>query len=164
MNLTKIFLTIITIVLFQNVNAQDENKLIKTDFKGKINNEELKFIKQQFDWNEEKILIINYTQLRSDCHFDNHKHLKEGGKWWKKFYSKIELNNCLNKFACSEKHKGISDLYIDRTNYFLKNYFSHKKSCFAVLVINKNGDYMQYNGHYSEEQVSHYIKTLKSPL
>lgn len=163
--LKTVFPTILLIVCSLSYGQNNlENTDLKYDFAGKLSPDELKFTKLQFDWDSEDILIVNYTQLRTDCHFDNHTHKINSGKWWRKFYSETDISNSLVVFLCSEKHEGIKGLYVDRTNFFLKHFFSRKKSCFAVLIINKNGDYLQFNGHYSEEQVSNYTQYLKSLL
>jgi hypothetical protein len=160
--MNKQFFIIVFLLTTFSIKAQNEEKTIIADFTGKLSNDELIFTKQQFNWHSEKILIINYTQPRSSCHFSNHTHPKNSS-WWKKFYSKIDLQDCLNTFACSQKHNK-KHLYFDETNFLLNHFFIRKASCFAVLVINENGDYLQYNGHYYEDEVSNYIEYLKSIL
>lgn len=48
----------------------------------------------------------------------------------------------------------------DKNDFLLKNFFDRKKSCFGVLVINQDGDYIQYNGH-SERQVAKFTENLR---
>jgi hypothetical protein len=111
-------------------------------------------------------LIINYSQPINSCHFDNNKITSEGKKWWRDFYSKINTDDCLNinVLANGERVKRRIDnlnYFDDKYDFLLKNFFKRKSSCFGVLVLNDEGYYIQFNGHYSERQVSKYIENLK---
>ena len=165
-----IFLSIVSCSSTKGVENKENNieneKPIYYDFADKMDSEKLLFIKNNYNWNNEKILIINYKQPISSCHFDNNKITSEGKTWWKNFYSKVDTENCLNiqVLANGERVKKKLDkiYYFDDENEFLlTNFFDRKKSCFGVLVINDQGDYIQYNGHYSERQVDKFIKNLK---
>lgn len=147
------------------VDSQNE-KFITYDYADKINSEKLEFIKKNYNWNSQKILILNYSQPISSCHFDNNKITSDGKKWWKNFYSKINTDDCLNikVLANGERvNNKLDNIYYfdDKDDFLLTNFFGRKKSCFGVLVINNEGYYIQYNGHYSERQVSKYIENLK---
>jgi hypothetical protein len=144
--------------------GQNDKKPINYDFTGKLNEVQMKFMMDYYNWNSKEILIINFIQPRSDCHFDNHTHNLENTKWWKDYYKKIDIKDCSNIFVCAEKHKRDKTLYYDKANFLYDNFFNRKESCYGVLVLNKNGDYLQFNGHYSEKQVSKYIENLKSIL
>jgi hypothetical protein len=146
------------------VIAQTEDKQITYDFTGKLNEGQMSFIKDNYDWNSKDILIINFTQPRSNCHYDNHKHNKNTVKNYMEYYSDVDLKDCEVIFVCPEKHNSDSYLYYDKANFLLNNYFNRKERCFAVMVLNKNGDYLQYNGEYSKKQVSKYIENLKAIL
>lgn len=50
---------------------------------------------------------------------------------------------------------------MDKDNFLLNNFLKEKKTCFGVMVLNEKGVYLQYNGHYSEKQVSSFIEKLK---
>lgn len=158
------FLTLPLLLSAFNIVAQNKDKPITYDFTGKLNEGEMKFMNDYYNWDSKEILIINFTQPRSDCHFDNHTHKTGNTKWWKDYYKKINIKNCSNIFVCPEKHKRDKTLYYDKANFLYDNFFNRKESCFGVLVLNKNGDYLQYNGHYSERQVSKFIENLKSIL
>lgn len=147
------------------VDTQNE-KLITYDYADKIDSLKLDFIKKTYNWNIEKILILNYSQPIDNCHFNNNKITSEGRKWWRKFYSKINTEDCLNinVFANGESVKNKLDnlnYFDDKNDFLLTNFFSRKQSCFGVLVLNSKGYYFQYNGHYSEKQVAKYIENLK---
>ena len=177
MNNHKIYLLIILLITFKTMHGQTKNdapisintttdKPITYDFADKISIENLNFIKKNYNWNNEKILIINYSQPTNSCHFNNNKITSEGKKWWIKFYSKIYTGNCLNiqVLANGERVKKKLDnkkYFDDKNDFLLINFFSRKKSCFGVMVINNEGYYIQYNGHYSERQVAKYIENLK---
>ena len=139
---------------------------VSADFTGKVDSQNLDLIKQHYHWKDEEILIINYKQPISSCHFNNNKITSKSKNWWNEFYFKIKTDNTLNihVLANGEKVKNkLDDLkYFDDKNDLLwNNFFYRKKSCFGVLVLNKDGDYFQYNGHYSERQVEVFIDSLK---
>lgn len=149
----------------KKVNSLNE-KPIAYDYADKIDSEKLKFIKKNYNWNNEKILIINYCQPIDSCHFDNNKISSAGNKWWKDFYSKINTEECLNikVLANGERVKNKLDgthYFDDKNDFLLTNFFGRKKSCFGILVLNNEGYYIQFNGHYSENQVAKYIENLK---
>lgn len=144
----------------------NNEKPILYDFIGKIDSEQLLFIKDSYNWNTEKILIINYSQPISSCHFNNNQITTESEKWWKDFYSVINTEDCLNikVLANGERIKRKLDnihYFDDKNEFLLDSFFARKKSCFGVLVINEQGDYIQYNGHYSERQVAKFIENLR---
>lgn len=155
--------------LENQTNESKNEQPIIYDYANKISNEQLTFIKKTYNWNTENILIINYVQPIeiSPCKID-YKSIPESGKEWRKdFYSKINTEGCLNiqVFASGELLKSKLDniIYFDDKNDFLyESYFSRKKSCFGILVVNNNGYYIQYNGHTSERQVAQFIELLKT--
>ncbi len=136
-------------------NDKTKNKIVYFDFTGVLNKKQINFINKNYDWDSGKLLIINFTQPRSYCHFDNHKRTSQSVKWWHSFYSKINIENCSNIFVVSNGYRNK-----DKDNFLLNNFFNRKKSCFGVMVINGNGLYLQFNGHYSENQVSKFIEKL----
>ena len=144
----------------------DVNNESQNYYSGNINAEQLNFIKLNYNWNDEEILIINYKQPISYCHFNNNKITDSGIKWWKDFYSKINTENYLNiqVLANGERVRSWLDnvnYFDDKNNFLLENFFSRKKTCFGVLIVNNEGNYIQYNGHYSEIQVTLIIENLK---
>ncbi|PCI02537.1 MAG: hypothetical protein COB81_05110 [Flavobacteriaceae bacterium] len=150
-------------------NDSHKEKPLIYDYADKINDEQLKFIKESYNWNNEKILIISYIQpiAISTCNI-NYKTIPDSGKKWREdFYSKINTEDCLKieVLANGEKVKNILDniIYFDDKNDFLyDNFFNRKKSCFGIMVVNNDGFYIQYNGHYSERQVAKFIENLKT--
>ena len=143
------------------------NKPIYYDFADKLSAEQLQFLQSTYNWDTEKILIINYNQPISSCHFDNNKITSQGKRFWQDFYAKINTENCLNiqVLANGERVKNKLDnitYFDDADDFLLDNFFNRKKSCFGVLVINQTGNYVQFNGHYSEKQVATFIEELKS--
>ncbi len=159
-------LTILSCSSTKIIDSVNE-KPITYDYADKIDSEKLNFIKTNYVWNNEKILILNYRQPINSCHFDNNKITSESKKWQKEFYSKINTDDCLNieVLANGERVKEKLDnikYFDDKNDFLLTNFFGRKKSCFGVLVINNEGYYIQYNGHYSEKQVAKYIENLKN--
>jgi hypothetical protein len=145
-----------------------DGKTVIYDYADKINSEQLNFIKKTYNWKNEKILIIDYVQpiSISTCNINYSKIPDSGKKWRKEFYSKINTEDCLKIqiFSNGEKLKKRLDniIYFDDKNDFLFDiFFSRRKSCFGVLVLNNEGYYIQHNGHTSENQVSKFIENLK---
>jgi hypothetical protein len=164
------FYNCLTIKNLENkTNDYLSEKPIIYDYADKINYEQLNFIKKSYNWNNEKILIITYVQpiAISTCNID-YKTIPESGKKWREdFYSKINTEDCLNIeiFADGEKIKSKLDNLIyfdDKDNFLYDNFFSRKKSCFGIMVLNNNGFYIQYNGHYTETQIAKFIENLKT--
>lgn len=142
-------------------------KTIVFDYVGVINSEKLNFIKNNYKWKHEEILIINYSQPVKSCHFDNQVINSVTKKFWKEFYAKIDTENCLNIKVLANGKRFIGKLdnmiyFDDKDDFLLKNFFERKRSCFGILTIHKNGNYLQYNGHYSERDVAQYIYDLKN--
>lgn len=152
--------------LDNETNDSKKEKPIIYDYADKISNEQLTFIKKTYNWGDEKILIINYSQPINYCHFDNNKITSKSKKWWNEFYSKINTEACLNIEILANGERVQQKLdninyFDDKNDFFFTNFFIRKKSCFGVIVINNQGFYIQYNGHYSEKQVAKYIENLK---
>jgi hypothetical protein len=128
---------------------------------------QLKFIKEKYKWDGEEILIINFTHKNENCFYNNNKASKEETvKWWKKYYSTIDLKNTLNIFVYSDKTSlakmfDIPKCYEDYDDFLLKNFFNRKKECYGVLVINSIGEYRIKEGEYKEKVVSDFISDLK---
>ena len=127
---------------------------------------QLKFIKDNYKWNTEKLLIINFRHKRENCFYDNTTNLEGGRNWWSKFYSKINLNKVLNIYVYSDSvsAKKIIDTktkFEDYVDFLLATFFNTKKECYGILVINSNGEYEIHEGEYTVKQVKGFIKTLK---
>jgi hypothetical protein len=154
-----IFLSLISMIIMSF--CQNENKKTLTE-------SQLKFIKEKYKWNSEDLLIINFVQPNKNCFYENNGNLENSIKWHQKFYSKINLNNVLNISVYSDKisARKIIDSetkFEDYDDFLLRNFFSLKKECYGVLVVNSKGEYEIQEGEYSEKQVENFIKTLKKP-
>ncbi len=158
----KILLVLLIALSFNCSSTQDVTKNINNsyeailfDYTGIMSEQQMSFIHNNYDWEHEKLLIINFTQPRSYCHFDNSKNSSESRRWWFNFYSKVNTANCSNIFV-GKSESGAND----KDNFLLNNFFKRKISCYGIMVINNKGQYLQYNGHYSEKQVSKFIEKL----
>tara|TARA_B100000809_G_C14914786_1_gene451205 strand:+ start:34 stop:558 length:525 start_codon:yes stop_codon:yes gene_type:complete len=170
--LYQIFIGILILSCSSTKNANDsvtkekiKEEIITYDFAGRVDNNELIFIKENYNWNTSRILIINFKQPLSDCHFNNHK-ISNKNRWWNEFYSKIDTENCMNIHVMANGEQNFKKIdnkkiFDDKNDFLQSKFFGRRTSCFGVLVINSEGDYIQYNGHYSEKQVSKYIDNLR---
>ena len=89
-------LLIFVILLTLNLKAQTVKQI-----SGKINEEQLKFIKENYNWNEENIIVINFLQTKRNCQYNAYKNWDVSKKWWENFYSKIDLTNVANRYVYS---------------------------------------------------------------
>ena len=150
------FLVLIYFLGFQKLSSQNK----------KLSKEQLEFFKENYDWSSEKFFIINYRQPKLSCHYDNYKNMYKSRSEWKKYYSKITLENTLNIFVYSDKKRAEkiidSKKHFSDKNYFLYlNFFSKEKTCYAVLIANSKGEYQQKNGEYSQKDIIKMIDQLK---
>jgi len=136
------------------------------DSNEKLTEAELKFVKENYNWNSESLLIVNFRQPVTSCHYDNYTNLKKTSESIAKFYSKMELGNVRNIFVYSdgEKAKKIIDSknhYNDIKSMFLNEFFSKDKTCYGILVFNRNGDFQKKAGEYTPEIIEELIDNLK---
>ena len=132
---------------------------------GNLTEIQLNFIKENYNWNSEDIIIVNFRQPRANCFYDNYKDLNNSVSWWNSFYSIINLKNTLNIFVYSNKKAALNVIdskthFEDKNNFFLNTFFYDGRECYGLLVINKLGYYKQINGEYSENEVTNFIELL----
>jgi hypothetical protein len=132
---------------------------------GKLTEIQLNFVKENYNWNTEDIIIVNFRQPRTNCSYDNYINLNNSVSWWNSFYSKINLKNTLNIFVYSNKKAALNVIdskthFEDKNNFFLNIFFSDVRECYGLLVINKLGYYKKINGEYSENEVTNFIESL----
>lgn len=135
-------------------------------FSGDLEEAEVQFLKDNYPWPAGNLLLINFRQPRSNCHFDNYVVNNDTRRWYRNFYNEVDLKSAANIFVFSEgervtKHLDNKTYFDDKEDFLLNNYFHRKASCFAIMAINDEGEYLQFNGHYSERQVNAYIEVLK---
>jgi hypothetical protein len=141
--------------------------LIKSEAQvGKLSEIDLKFIKENYNWNVKNILIINFAQPKTNCFYDHYIGINDpNNNWWEKFYSKVNLENCHNIFVFSDKNAANKIIdskfsFYDKENFLLKSFFANGKLCWGVLIINKLGEYEKYDGEYQQNTVSKFIENL----
>ena len=151
-----LLLLVISFLSFNKPESQTDEKLSET---------QLQFIIENYHWNSEDLIIVNFKQPRSSCHYDNYKNLKQSSEWWTEYYSKMELVNVRNIFVYSESKKATEIIdsqnhFSDISNFFLDNFFNKEQSCYGILVINKKGEFQKKNGEYTQEDIVKYINIL----
>lgn len=72
----KILLLLLMIIGFSSF-SEFENT-IET---GQLTENDVQFLKENYNWNSEEFLIVNFSQSRSSCSYDNYKSLKKSVKW-----------------------------------------------------------------------------------
>lgn len=133
---------------------------------GKLTETQLHFVIENYHWTSEQLLIVNFRQPKSNCHYDNYVDLKNSAKWWCEFYSKIDLQNIRNIFVYADysKAKNIIDShnhYADASDFFMNQIFSLDKTCYGVLVLNKSGHYRRKAGEYIQKDIEKLILELE---
>lgn len=88
-------------------------------------------------------------------------------QFWSDFYSKINLDDCLNIFVYSDingKEKIIDNkkYFEDKDNELINNVFHLQKGCYGIMVINQNGKFISYNWHYNEKQLAEFINFVSN--
>jgi hypothetical protein len=133
----------------------------------KVEKEQLDAIKELYKWNNEKFLVVNFTQPKYNCHYNNYQHLDNKKKWLDdNVYKNVDMTNCKSIYVFSDKQaaKKIIDNVIyfeDYYNYFLNNFFNIKERCYGLLIINQDGSYNNLVGEYSKKDVEIMLEALK---
>ncbi|GHA43229.1 hypothetical protein GCM10007103_25630 [Salinimicrobium marinum] len=135
----------------------------------KLSDVQLQFIKDNFNWNSEGLLIVNFRQPRNKCPYNQYKNLEKSYEWWVKNYSDLDLENIHNIYVYSNSKKSEAMIdgknhFADLHNFFLTNFFSNDETCYGVLVINKRGEYRKKAGEYRKTEVREFINRLKQEL
>ncbi len=143
------------------LNAQD------THHSGKITEEQLIFFKENYKWNTQKILIINFLQPKYNCHYDAYKNIKKSKSWWTNLYKEIDLKNIANRFVFSDYSvaKKVIDsetFFLDKEEFILKHFFLNEPYCHGILVINQSGNYEQKSSEYLKEDITEFITRLSN--
>lgn len=149
---------ILLIAIFSITTFSQENKIEK---------EQLDIIKELYNWNNEKYLIVNFTQPRYNCHYDNYQHLDNYKKWLNdNVYKNVDLNNCKSIYVFSDKkaaEKIIDNIiyFEDYNSYFLNNFLNIKENCYGLLIIRQDGIFDKLIGEYLKKDVENMLETLK---
>jgi hypothetical protein len=141
---------------FDNPNGEKINE--------KLTDTQLNFLIKSYSWGTEDLLIVNFNQPKSRCHYDNYVNLKKSINWWNRFYSKIELQSAKNIFVYADNLRAAkvidSKTYFADKNFFFKNFFSDNTTCYGLLIIKKNGEYQKKSGEYTQEHIVELINNL----
>ena len=139
-------------------------------FTGKLPKSKIDFLKKHYDWQKDTKLIINFKTYRRTCHYDQYPikfRKKENGQFFDNFYKKIGLQDVSLIYILLEKRlsKRIigrrSDYYFDKDD-FLSNTFKlqERQHCYAITVIDENGNLIGRIGEYSEDDLLEFIEYL----
>ena len=132
-----------------------------------IPNYQLQALKEVYKWGNEKFLVINFTQPKFNCHYDNYQKLNNKKKWLDdNVYNDIDMNDCRSIYVFSDKEaaKKIIDnntYFEDHNNYFLNNFFNLKENCYGLLIIRQDGKFSNLVGEYLKEDVKAMLDSLK---
>jgi hypothetical protein len=131
-----------------------------------IPKEQIETLKKSYNWNDEKILIVNFYLPKNKCHYNQYENLKNGSQWFdNNIYKTINLSNTKNIFVYSDKlaaKKMIDNnrFFEDFENYFLSNFFNVNDNCYGVIAINSDGRYSYKIGEFSTEDVTLLLKNV----
>lgn len=148
-------------------NVIDNRDYMLGSSNGVLDSVQIQFLKQNYNWKSEKNLIINFKESESNCKRAGYIIGTSGSKKEQKtqtaFYSKINLDNCLNIFIYSEI-KGI-ERFIDNKTYFkdidnelLNSFFRNETVCYGKVILNQNGKFVSFSGpHFSLKHLKAYL-------
>lgn len=128
--------------------------------------DQLKSIKENYNWKKASYLIVNFKNLPSKCSYDVYGDIVNAYNLYeKKAFEKMDLTNCRNIFIYADKDlaKPILDYkthFEDIGLYFMKNFFNQDNTCVGVLVMNQKGEYLVTTEEYSTFTISEMMKTL----
>lgn len=131
-----------------------------------IPNDQLKAIKENYNWDKANYLIINFKNLQVKCSYDVYENIVNAyNSYEKKAFEKMDLSNCKNIFIYADKDlaKPILDNkthFEDIGLYFMKNYFNQKNNCVGVMVINQKGEYLVETEEYNTFTIENMMKKL----
>lgn len=140
-------------------SAQTKPKFVK------LTQRDIQFLEQTYNWDGEKLLILNFKMPRTSCLYNQYKELENAKKWWNKFYENVDLTNAANRFVYSdaEKAKAVIDNkvhFIDHGAFIYKHFFENEQSCFGLVVVDKLGNFEYKSGEYTDTEVSNFIVKL----
>lgn len=138
--------------------------------KGKLLPESLVFVQKTYNWNSEKFLVISFRQSRSKCHYDNYKSLRNSAIIRKGFINMRDKTNEFDtKIISVSSDKDKVEKYIDNETIFFDLYdflgfrfFSKSKSCFCLIVINRDGEFKSKVGEYSADDINLFLTELSN--
>ena len=141
--------------------SQEDSLLTRNQF----NVSELKFIKEVYEWQKEDVLIINFRQPSSNCHYNNNENIEQSLTWWNDFYKQFDLANKKNIFIYSDKKAAENvinnkNYFSDKNDFFYNKLFKNDNSCYGIIIINKEGKYNIQNGEYTLNQIQNLIDNL----
>ncbi|MBD3723457.1 MAG: hypothetical protein IE891_01380 [Flavobacteriaceae bacterium] len=152
--------------ILEKGKANETNSIKKEQVKLEIPQNQLATIKETYNWNKEKFLIVNFKGMRNTCNYDIYDDLVNAyNQYEKPAFAKMDLSNCRNVFlyADAQYAKSIIDKkthYEDVGQYFLKHYFNDLSTCTGVMVINQKGQYLLANEEYSTFTITKMIENL----
>ncbi len=148
-------------------NTVETKKEVKIQEIKTLPKDELKAIKETYNWNNEKILIVNFKGMKDECNLSIYDGLQATREWFENtVYPNVDLTSCRNIYIYADKlyAKPILDFethYDDVGHYFLKHFFNGKGICYGVMVINKKGEYLVEEGEYNQYTINNMIQRLK---
>src|SRR5690606_960411 len=128
---------------------------------------EVKYIEENYNWNDEEFLLVNFRMPSGRCHYDNYENLEVSMEWWKKFYSNIKLENVAKRFVFSDSVRAHSILdsktkIADKRNFLLNKFFKEVKACHGVLIADKSGNVGYMFGECTEQDIESLFKKIKN--
>lgn len=128
--------------------------------------DQLKAIKENYNWHKAEYLIVNFKNLQTKCSYDVYEDIVNSFNLYeKKAFEKIDLTNFRNIFVYADKD--LAKPILDNKNhfediglYFMKNYFNQVNTCVGVLVMNQKGEYLVTTEEYSTFTISEMMKKL----
>lgn len=155
---------------FSQINVKEKKKTVqsvtKTTEIRTIPKDQLKAIKENYNWTKAQYLIVNFKNLQIKCSYDVYEDIVNAYNLYeKKAFEKMDLSKCRNIFVYADKDlaKPILDYkthFEDIGLYFMKNYFNQDNTCVGVMVINQKGEYLVETEEYNTFTIEEMMKKL----
>jgi len=134
----------------------------------KVELSKVDYIRKNFAWGDKEYLVVNFVQPEKKCHYNQYSENNINIYWpkgLKAFCKSVDGENIYHIKVYSDFYKVLNLIdskksFVDKNNFFYNNFFNNYSSCYALLVLRKDGNYKTHIGEYSKEYVFKFIEEL----
>ena len=128
---------------------------------------EIKSIETEFNWHDENILVINFITPINFSNSDYEKNITQTIDYWSEFYKNVDLKNTKKEFVYSDcvgrnQMSKNNTIHIDKNEIIRNIFFPKDKTCSAIVILNKNGNFKILTGKYNQQEITDSISEMKN--